>query len=105
MTAVRQIDGQPKLPEWKDESTTWMAMRDVKEANLIELAEYAVANNINEEPAFRWWVPYTLKKRNRIISKTKTKYWKMQHKYGIRMPKSVKEAVKIDHANGNRFWH
>ena len=38
-------------------------------------AEYTVAAKIAIEPAFAWWVPYTLKKRNRIISKVKSNYW------------------------------
>ena len=50
------------LVEWKDETLTWMDMKDVKEANPVELAEYALASGIDEEPAFKWWVPYTLKK-------------------------------------------
>ena len=66
--------GWQVLIKWKDESTTWMDMKDVKEANPIELAEYAVASKIDDEPAFAWWVPYVLKKREHIISKAKAKY-------------------------------
>ena len=40
--------------EMADDSTHWVAMRDVKEANPVELAEYAVANGIDREPAFAW---------------------------------------------------
>ena len=71
------------LVKWVDETTTWMNLKDVKEASPIELAEYAVANQIHDEPAFAWWVPYCLKKKDRIISKVKTKYWKTTHKYGV----------------------
>ena len=92
------------LVEWKDETTTWMDMKDVKEANPIELAEYAVASKIDEEPAFAWWVPYTLRKRDRIIAKVKTKYWKTTHKYGVRLPKSAAEALQIDAETGTDFW-
>ena len=66
-----------------------MDMKDVKEAHPIEVAEYAVANRIDNEPAFTWWVPYTFKKRNCIIAKVKTKYWKTTHKYGIEVPTSI----------------
>jgi hypothetical protein len=59
------------LVEWRDDTSTWMDLKDVKEANPIELAEYAVTNNIDKEPAFGWWVPYVFKKRDRIIAKTK----------------------------------
>ena len=36
-------------------------------ANPLELAEYAVTNNINDEPVFNWWVRDAMKLRNRII--------------------------------------
>ena len=46
-----------------------MTLKDLKASYPVEIAEYAVANRLVEEPAFEWWVPYTLKKRGRIISK------------------------------------
>ena len=42
------------LVEWKDGSTTWVQLKDLKESNSIELAEYAVQARISEEPAFAW---------------------------------------------------
>ena len=61
----------------------------------MSLSDYAVANQIAEELEFAWWVPYTLKKSNRIISKVKTKYWSKNHKYGLRLTQCVTEAMKI----------
>ena len=49
-----------------------MDLKDVKEAILIELSEYAVANKIDNEPAFACWVNYVFKKQYRIIAKAKT---------------------------------
>ena len=40
------------LVECRDETTTCMDLKDVKEAISIELAEYAVAKNIDDEPYF-----------------------------------------------------
>ena len=40
----------------------------MKESNPIEVAEYAVARKIDDEPAFEWWVPYALRKRDVIVS-------------------------------------
>ncbi len=68
---------------------TWMDMKDVKEASPIELAEYVIANKIDDEPAFAWWVPYTMKKRDRMISNFKAKYWRTTHKYGLHLPKTA----------------
>eukprot|EP00978_Attheya_sp_CCMP212_P034976 scaffold149828_cov60-Attheya_sp.AAC.1 len=45
-----------------------------------------------------------MKKRGRIISKVKSKYWARAHKYGIRVPKNIKEAKEIDLENGDTQW-
>ena len=89
---------------WKDGSTNWVELKDLKNSYPIQLAEYAINNEIDKEPAFAWWVPYTIKKRKSIISKIKTKYWQRTHKFGIRIPKSVKEAYEIDAENGDTVW-
>ena len=90
--------------EWKDGSISWVPMRDMKISYPVELAEYAIANNIDEEPAFKWWVKDTLRKRDRIISKVKAKYWRTTHKFGIEVPKSVTEAYLIDQRTNTQFW-
>ena len=92
------------LLQWKDGSTTWAAMKDIQSAYPIQLAEYAQQRGIDTLPAFAWWIPHVIKKRNRIISKTKSKYWTRTHKFGIRLPHSVKEALAIDKENGDTLW-
>jgi hypothetical protein len=47
---------------------SWVKLKDLKVSNPVELAEYAVANQIAKEPAFKWWVSNTLCKWNCIIS-------------------------------------
>ena len=59
---------------------------------LLEVDEYPVHNKIDKEPAFPWWVPYTLEK-NVIIFKVKSKYCQRTHKYGICVLKSVDKAL------------
>ena len=66
-------------------------MKHFKDSNPIQLAENAVANRFQEEPAFKWWVSETLRTRNRIIAKVKSRYYKTSHKYSIKLPHSVKE--------------
>ena len=89
---------------WRDGSSDWVDLKYVKQSNPIELAEYAVANRLQEEPAFKWWVSQTLRTRNRIIAKVKSRYWKTSHKYGVRLPHSVQEALEIDRQTGTDFW-
>ena len=92
------------LLQWKDGSTTWEAMKDVHAEYPVQLAEYATRRGIADTPAFAWWVPYAMKKKHRIISKTKSKYWARTHKFGIRLPHSVEEALAIDKENGDTLW-
>jgi hypothetical protein len=47
--------------KWKDGSTSWEALKDLKESNPFEDAEYAVSTKRVSEPAFAWWEPFTLK--------------------------------------------
>jgi len=91
----------------KDGSTSYVPLREMKNSFPIETAEHAVNNKIDTRPAFAWWVPYVMHKRVRLVSKLKkgkAKYWHRTHKYGIELPKSVKEALEIDERTGTTFW-
>ena len=57
---------------------------------------YSVSNKIDDEPDFASWIHYVFKKRDIIVSKAKTKYWRTTHKYGLRLPKTAVEALELD---------
>jgi hypothetical protein len=90
--------------QWKDGSTSWEKLADGKESNPIEVAEDAITRGIDNEPAFAWWVDYTLKKRNCIIPAVKRRVVKKSHKFGIRVPDHIDEAHALDKTNGNFLW-
>jgi hypothetical protein len=93
--------------QWKDGSTSWENLADLKESHPIETAEYAKIFGIDNEPAFNWWVPHVLRKRDRLISLVRKRnpgYLKRTHKFGIELPKTAKEALELDKKNGNTFW-
>ena len=96
--------GWQMLCLWKDGSTNWVALKDVRQSYPVLVAEYAYANKIHDEAAFAWWIGDVIKKRDRILSKVKSKYWERTHKFGIRIPKLVEEALAIDRAEGNNLW-
>ena len=100
----RTTKGWKLLVSWKDGSSNWIPLKDLKESNPVEVAEYALVNKILEEPAFAWWARHVLKKRDRIIKKVKSRYWDRTHKYGVLLPKSVEEALRIDRETGTTFW-
>jgi hypothetical protein len=93
--------GWDMLVKWANSITSWLPLDALKESNPIETAEYEVANRLDKEPTFHWWVRRTLCTCDRIISKVKTRYWKKTHKYGIEMPKEVRQALAIDARNGD----
>jgi hypothetical protein len=74
--------------EWKDQTTSCVSLKDMKEVYPVQVAEFAIANKIADEPAFAWWVRDMLKRCERIIAQVKSRYWKQIHKFGVRMPPS-----------------
>jgi len=89
---------------WKDGSSNYIPLREMKDSFPLETAKYAIDADIADEPAFAWWVPHVIKKQERFINKVKSKYWERTHKYGVRIPKTIQEAIEIDKANGNILW-
>ena len=45
--------GWKLLCQWKDGISAWVPLKEPQESNPIELADYAVANRLQEEPAFK----------------------------------------------------
>ena len=96
--------GWKLLVEWKDGNSSRVSLNDMKDSYPLETAEYSIMNKILTEPAFAWWVPHVLRKRNQKINKVKSKYWKCTHKYSIRLPHSVEEALRIDEETRTDYW-
>lgn len=96
--------GHELCVKYKGGETEWMPLKTVKDSNPIEAAEFAKAMGLSSEPAFVWWVDNVLKHKERIISKVKSRYWKTTHMYGIRLPHSVEEALKLDAETNTDYW-
>jgi hypothetical protein len=103
-TRQKTTKGWQLLVSWKHGTTDWLPLKELKASNPIELAEFAAVNKISEEPAFAWWLKDVLQKQNQIIAKIKSRYWKMTHKFGLKLPHSVREALQIDEETGTDFW-
>ena len=76
----------------------------MKESNPIEVSEFIVARSIDDQAAFCWWVPYVLRKRDSIISAVNARVKRVTHKYGVEIPRTVKEAYLLDESNVNSIW-
>ena len=98
------MKGWELLIKWKDKSKVWIKLVDMKEVHPVEMAEYARARGISNEPAFAWWVPYTLRKREVILDAVKNQIRRTMHKYGVEIPRDVEHAYEIDARNRNTLW-
>jgi hypothetical protein len=50
------------------------------------------------------WAPHFLNKRSRIIASVTKRYHKRTHKFGIEVPKSWDECVRLDKEKDNTLW-
>eukprot|EP00804_Cyclotella_cryptica_P004599 CCRYP_006925-RA/>CCRYP_006925-RA protein AED:0.38 eAED:0.38 QI:0/0/0/1/1/1/2/0/264 len=104
----RSTRGWELCCEWKDGSTSWQKLSDLKESHPLQVAEFAFAAQIADEPAFNWWVSWVLKKRDRIVSLVSAEALDTTSgliSMGLNSPKTVEEAYAIDRATGTTFWH
>ena len=76
----------------------------MKEPYPVEVAGYTETMGLSDEPAFSWWTTHVLKKRQRIIAAVNKRYHNMTHKFGIKVPETVEEALALDKENGNDIW-
>ena len=64
----------------------------------MQKSEYDLAQGIDNETGFNWWIDSVLIKMERIISLVKKRnswYLKKTHKFGVELPKSVTEAYSL----------
>jgi hypothetical protein len=52
----RTTKGWKLCIRWKDGSTSWENLKDMKESYPVQVTEFAISQGISEAPAFRWWV-------------------------------------------------
>jgi hypothetical protein len=76
-------------------------MANLKESNPVEVAEYAATKSLLDNPGFVWWAPHVLKKRTIIIAAVTKRYHKRTQKFGIEVPKSWDDCVRLDEENDN----
>ena len=93
---------------WDDGSETWEDLRAISKDDPVTIAGYAKANELLDTPGW---------KRFKRLAQREKKYVRMlrqanlsnarhapKYKFGIRVPRNYKEAVKLDEQNGNTFW-
>ena len=93
------------LVQWRDGTTSWLPLKDIKSSHPLELAEYAISRRLDHLPAFAWWIPTVIRTRRRMISRLKSSRRTKKHiKFGVVIPQSWEECLALDRENGNDLW-
>jgi len=74
----------------------------------VQVGAYVIARGIQDEPAFAWWVPYVMRKRDIIVSMVKSCVCWTNHKYGNEMPAPgrdiIQNAIDLDRKKSDTYW-
>ena len=74
-------------------SQEWVQLKLLKESNPVEVSKFITAQNIIDEPAFAWWVPFILSKCDRILYAVNSRVRNATHKFEIKIPTSVADCT------------
>ncbi|HEY9706866.1 MAG TPA: reverse transcriptase domain-containing protein, partial [Oculatellaceae cyanobacterium] len=95
------------LVHWTTGEETWEPLAWIADQDPITIAEYAKRHNLLDVPGWKRFKRYIENKKKYIravrqinaIKKNATKI-----KFGIEVPRNYKDALRLDHLNGNSLW-
>ena len=87
--------------QWKDGLKSWVPLWAMKESHGIQTIDYEEANEFIYKPAFAWWDPFTVNKKDKIIAKVKYQMKKVIHNYGLEVPRNITHTYELDYRNNN----
>ena len=107
----RKMKNKPAQVEvlWSNGEKTWENVGLIREDDPITLARYAQQKDLLGQEGWRWAKAYAQdpQKMIRMVTQvmvTKTKKRSPKYKFGVNVPKSVRQAQEFDTANGNTLW-
>jgi hypothetical protein len=93
---------------WNDGSKTWEPITMMMADDPATLAAYAKDNDLLDTPG--WKKLRRIAKRAQVLrrmvnaSKRAQRFNEITYKFGVRIPRNVKEAIRLDEENGNTYW-
>jgi len=93
---------------WDNGEITWEKMKSIKESDPLTLAKYSHENQLYNLNGWKWTKRHKQNPNKLIrilrIFKAKTIKAFKKYKFGVRIPRSVPDALRIDKGNGNNLW-
>ena len=59
--------------QWKDGSSSWAPLKDLRESFPVETAEYAESCGLEDQPSFAWWINQVLREWHRLLAKVNSR--------------------------------
>ena len=96
------------LVEWDVGEPTWEPLSVIKKDDPISVAEYVKEKDIVHQPHWKWALKY-IKNPKRFLRLTKQIFLTKKkngpkYKFGVRVPRNIKEALALDKENKNTLW-
>eukprot|EP00957_Ditylum_brightwellii_P053256 4038058-Ditylum_brightwellii.AAC.1 len=96
------------LIKWADGSKTWEPINLVGKTDKVTLAAYAKEHDLLETPGWKFLKPTArrAKKLQRMLNQARRASHNnaVRYKFGVQIPRTVKEAYALDAANGDTKW-
>jgi hypothetical protein len=98
------------LVEWKkiNKTQSWVNFFALSLSNPTPIIAFARANNVLNKMPFCHLIQYCKSKTEvniARIQKLSTSPRYVKYKFGIQVPKGIKNAIDLDKKNGNSLWH
>ena len=93
---------------WEDGTETWEPLNMMVKDDKATMAKYAKENGLLDTPGWKNLrkLASRLKLLNRMIrmANARSEANAVRYKFGVRVPRNVKEALELDRQNGNTYW-
>ena len=93
---------------WTDGSITWEPLAMMIKSDPVTLAEFAKEHDLLDKPGWKKLkkIARNAKVLQRMVNANKRaqRYNSIVYKFGVRIPRNVKEAYDLDERNGNTYW-
>eukprot|EP00977_Amphora_coffeiformis_P016109 scaffold4889_cov136-Amphora_coffeaeformis.AAC.2 len=93
---------------WNDGSKTWESRSMIMATDPVTLAVYAKEHGLLKTPGWKKLKKYArrTKKLMRMVNQNKRaqRFNAVTYKFGVRLPRNVPEAYRLNEKNGNMYW-
>ena len=90
---------------WKTGYKSWVKLEDLKSDDPLSLIQYATSNQLSHVKEWNWTQQFNqeLNLFKVMVQNTKSSM-ENTYKFGVRVPKTAKQALQFDKEGGNSLW-